>query len=480
MAVDIDSSFAYANALLGVLLRWRDRLDEAELCFLRAERSIPILSDWEKLLVRGFVAYWHDQNEEMAGYFNQLIKKYPDKIDGYFGAALAYERLDDYDRAIDITKRIIAIDSTHISAHGNLADLYRCKVDLKQAEKYALREIELFEASGDFSGVDGAYDMLGRIYHLEGKGKDAIVNLEKSIELSPRNRDAYRFLAEAYALNGEVDKAEIVLNQALQLPLKVNQRAEVYAWLANLEVLRVQFVDALSSHEKAKNLCVEAKYGKGYLRSAWSVCQIYAEMKHIELMENEWQNSERQFSDNGIFTTPINASYKWKNQFKLDLARGDSELAQQRLLKIRDIEGDGSKRYKELLAEFYFYQGNYSKAAEILQQVIKPSDQLIEGKKLSQRYYLAMIQKKTGEYAKAIENCLQILQVRRITEGPFFVYYKSLALLSEIYELLGEKQKAQSYCRAFLILWQNADPELPLLIEVRERMERLQKVENPS
>ena len=480
MAVDIDSSFAYANALLGVLLRWRDRLSEAELCFQRAEMNIANISDWEKLLVKGFIAYWRDQNEEMANYFEKLIDEYPDKIDGYFGAALAYERLEDYDQAIQVTKRILEIDSTHIAAHANIADEYMWIGDLKQAEKYTKREVELFEASGDLSGADGAYDMLGRIYHLEGKGDHAIINLEKSIELSLRNLDAYRFLAEAYTLEGELEKTEQVLNRALRLPLKINERAEVYSWMARLMVLLGRFVDALSSYQKALNLNLQAENYEGLFLSFEGICKLYQDMNHPELAENEWHDLEQNLQGK---TIPDNSNILLSRLlifFDLDLFNSNFDLAQNHLAKIKKIIGGKNGGYLYRLGQFYYYTGRIDRAQEIFQKQISPNDRLTQGEGGYERYYLALIHQQKKEYLEAIEYCLQIQQVRRITEWIPFQFYKSLGLLSELYESLGNTEEAKKYCEKFLTYWKNADPGIPLLVEVQERLARLQKIENPS
>ncbi len=477
MAVQIDTSFVYANALLAVLLRWIERNDESDLCLHRVASCIGSVSDWEKLLAKGFVAYGRGENEKMAEYFMKLIEKYPDKIDGYFGAALAFEKLSDYDKAIEVTKQILKIDSCHIAAYGNLAEQFENKGNLEQGIKFASKEVELFEASAEQGGIDGAYELLGRIFHKQGEEDSAISYLEKSLLFSPGNLDAVCPLAEAYALSGRIDKAEQLLNHALTLPVKVSERANTYGYHAALMVFSGRFVDAISSYNKSKNLFVDCGYYWGVIAASDRLCQLYTELGQFELAEKEWQDLKLMTTDKP--NVPLDDVERVELKLKLyfSFGRCDYEAVPPLLKEMQARYTSRNRFYKLFSALFAASTGRFDEAANLLHRTIPDSNGLWTGRLQIERYHLSVILADQEKYAEAIPLCRQALKTRQIIS--FYMrslyYIKTLMLLSEIYEKLGQYDNAKKCCEQFFVYWQHADADLPQLNEMKNRWERLNR-----
>lgn len=57
-----------------------------------------------------------------------------------------------------------------------------------------------------------------------------------------------------------------------------------------------------------------------------------------------------------------------------------------------------------------------------------------------------------------------------------YAYPLGFHLLGKIYEKKGEKQRAIEKTEKFLYLWKDADPDLPDLIDAKERLARLKGV----
>ena len=90
-------------------------------------------------------------------------------------------------------------------------------------------------------------------------------------------------------------------------------------------------------------------------------------------------------------------------------------------------------------------------------------------------YRVAECQYKKGQWQEAVGALLEIQDVfPHFYSDQLDVFYpKSFYLLGKIYEKKGDKQLAIENTEKFLDLWKNADPDLPDLIDAKERLARL-------
>lgn len=74
-----------------------------------------------------------------------------------------------------------------------------------------------------------------------------------------------------------------------------------------------------------------------------------------------------------------------------------------------------------------------------------------------------------------MHTCQEALQTRHILmyNSTSLYYVKTTALLSEIYEARGQIDLALAECDSFFQYWKNADPGLPLLVEMQSRLAQL-------
>ena len=88
-------------------------------------------------------------------------------------------------------------------------------------------------------------------------------------------------------------------------------------------------------------------------------------------------------------------------------------------------------------------------------------------------YYLALLYTKQKNYHSAIFYCQNVLN----HPGTLFFYCQTFALLSEIYETIGDYKKSNDFCTQFLDIWKYADKDLPLLTTIKERQNRTRENE---
>ncbi|MBN1466333.1 protein kinase [candidate division KSB1 bacterium] len=471
MAVEADSTFAYALCLLGVLYYWHDRSAEGHNCIQIAAQQLARLTDWEKLLVQGFLAYDKDDNHSMLRFFDELVVRYPDKIDGYLGATLACEILNDYDKAIYYLRQVIEIDSSHIAAHANMANQYEWKGDLVSALSYAQKYLQLILDSNDVAGVATAYELVGTYHHFLGDAAISIPYLQKSLDIDPVSREAAQMLAEVYALDGRLDAAENVLKAALAIPIKSVERSDLYSIYGRLAAFGGRFVDALSHIEKKKTLATEENKLEIYKEVYSGHATIYGELQQHQMIRHELNSLI------SIFNLTEDDLAKWSSyfmiQFQCALQQKDFSLCQ------RWLEEGNQVCAKSWLvsasAKLAREQGDLATAEKLYLSKVEKTTHPFWGENIRDNYGLARLKLMVGDFSAAEKYCESALATRHILiylERTIY-YMRTIALLAEIYEASGNTEKALAQCDRFLLYWQHADPGTPLLLEVQERKERL-------
>jgi tetratricopeptide (TPR) repeat protein len=169
---------------------------------------------------------------------------------------------------------------------------------------------------------------------------------------------------------------------------------------------------------------------------------------------------------------------------------------------IRFQESHGSPDYWYSWAELNVYSGKYFEADETAKGLGRAQQQvfqsLIHGakgecskaksfadmrlretpgfRKALLLYRVAECQYEKGQWQEAIEASLEVQDVYTyvpLSDGLAVFYPKSFYLLGKVYEEKGDKQKAIENTEKFLDLWKDADPDLPDLIDAKERLARL-------
>ena len=114
----------------------------------------------DKDFIDGANAFNNGKYKEALNHWNNLIKKYPNEAAGYYNRAITYVKLQDED-------------------------------SIKAAEQNYKKAIELNPNMAE------AYDGLTSILVGQGKEKEALPYIDKSLEINPQNPTAYRLRAAA-------------------------------------------------------------------------------------------------------------------------------------------------------------------------------------------------------------------------------------------------------------------------------------------
>ena len=107
----------------------------------------------------------------------------------------------DLDAALEVLKKAIAIDPTHVEAQFKLGEIYFIKGTIginttheqmrqfqKKAEKALLRALQLNPQLAD------AHNYLGQLYGTWGQHNSAILQFQKAVQLNPQHNEAWLYL----------------------------------------------------------------------------------------------------------------------------------------------------------------------------------------------------------------------------------------------------------------------------------------------
>ena len=119
--------------------------------------------------------------------------------------------------------------------------------------------------------------------------------------------------------------------------------------------------------------------------------------------------------------------------------------------------------FRRFEAEVELARGNFGRAVELLEAVVKESDRNLFVESLARAY------EKSGATDKAITTYEEFLAMPTyLGWEPQRYWLEAHAALARLYAGRGEKQKAIALLDKLLALWREADPGAPRLLETRD------------
>jgi tetratricopeptide (TPR) repeat protein len=119
-----------------------------------------------------------------------------------------------YDEAIPEYETVLAF---HRNSAGTLHALAQCKMLTGSIEETIPLEEQAILLSPRDPLIGNWYDWIGRVHLLQSRIDEAIVWFEKARSANPRHANAHIFLAAAYGLKGETERAAAELTEARRL-----------------------------------------------------------------------------------------------------------------------------------------------------------------------------------------------------------------------------------------------------------------------
>jgi tetratricopeptide (TPR) repeat protein len=154
----------------------------------------------DDLLLQADQLMKNDKLHEALELYNQKILDSPNNALGYQGAAFALYRLKNMEKAIEMCKKALSLDSRLAFSHVILAEVYDVlgEIDLSREEikiayKIDSESAEVLASYGALLGIDKKFD-------------EAILILEKAANLIPNSYNVHNNLVVAYSHNKDAYK----------------------------------------------------------------------------------------------------------------------------------------------------------------------------------------------------------------------------------------------------------------------------------
>ena len=207
--------------------------------------------------------------------YQKALELSPTTAEPYYNIGLVYLKQGDLPRATEAFKRAIAINTKWGDAYIGLGEVYLKQGDFGQAAR-AYKQSTRFNPNGNPSAFLG----LGKVYARQGYLDDAIVAIEKAIEIQVDNTESHYQLAQIYIKRGEKKKAasamaffkvlrqtDPLLEEAELWVKRHPNDARGYNNLGIVYLARHRFEDAIESYKHAISLApalATAHYNLGH------------------------------------------------------------------------------------------------------------------------------------------------------------------------------------------------------------------------
>ena len=338
----------------------------------------------------------------------------------YAGLSLCYAQLisrgwDEnpiwLDKAQDAALRALGIDQSLAQAHFALGFVYEMKEDWDR-EEGAMRRVLLLDPNHAH-----AHDSLGDVYYHRDQLEDAMSEYQTALRLDPFHPRALVQVAATYQKAGQYRAAIAQLRRTSEiLPDFVDAEG-----LGDLHRSRGNYEEALQAYKRALAIDpanIDAKVGLGL---------SYAAMRRFE----------------------------------------EGEQIAKELLESSNKPREENADYQFLVGMLHRARGDYEKAITFLENA--PS---VPRRKYHRRYMGALAETYAlmGDRDNAIAYYRKALESERYSSPYMIQFHYRLGLLCEEKK---EFHAATEAYRSFLHFWKDADADLPILADAKERLRAL-------
>ena len=152
--------------------------------------SAPSPDAEASLLVRKAVGLIESNPAEAKTVLEQAIAKDPRSVQGHFQLGHAHVKLKEYPKALDAYAKAGEIDPKFADAFFNMGYVHAVRKEYAKAEQMYAKVVQLSPMY-----VDEALFNLGMVQEKQGKRKESLQNIEKSLSINPGNEPARKALA---------------------------------------------------------------------------------------------------------------------------------------------------------------------------------------------------------------------------------------------------------------------------------------------
>ncbi len=255
-AIQLDDKFAKAYLRRGQLFTSSRNYNEAETAYNKAIEINPNYAPAYRDL--GELYYFAGQYDRALSTFQKYVDMAEDTPETRAKYASFLFLTKNYEKALTEVEKVLKTQPENTTMNRLRAYSY---LELNQPEK-ALQAMETYMQKADTTKLIAEdYEYYGRILNKNKQQAKAIVNMEKALQMNEENVELYADLANAYAQNGQFDKAIEVYQRKRKNAEPSNAD---YYYMGNIYMMagedKTAVKDAKAANEFFKK--ADATYGK--------------------------------------------------------------------------------------------------------------------------------------------------------------------------------------------------------------------------
>jgi serine/threonine protein kinase/Tfp pilus assembly protein PilF len=487
-AVALDPDFAVAYLYLawiyGRLRETKSRNQAYEKAMQLSDRA----SKKEKMYIEASYADTMEQNlDKRFRILKQMAKEFPQEKRVHHLLASHYRVRKLFYQAIEEYNRVLELDPNYGWAMNELAYMYTDVEDYEKAYEYFTRYGALYP--GDANPIDS----MGELYFRMGKLDKAMSQYKEALKVRPDFYYAYWEVAYVYALMEDYTETMKWIDRFIERAPSVGTKAEGHQWKGFYLYWQGGLNDALDEAQKLHNLAVESgselwKAEANRLRG-W----IYLEKGEFDRSRSCFEEGLAAIRDHESEFIPPQLSYSLYTPERIptlvaayvfamglaDLKDGKIESARSRLAEM----GGLLPHYSELLhAELLLVEGSYEKAITVCEKChhgsipyMSDTDGMLTYNLPPYKDIEARVYELKGDVGRAIGHYETLVRFDSDSRNRRLIHPKYHYRLARLCDKKGLKDKAIEQYNLFLDLMKRADPDLPDIVDARQRLASLRE-----
>ncbi|NIS15943.1 MAG: tetratricopeptide repeat protein [Aliifodinibius sp.] len=458
-AVDLDSTFASAYYYLAMI-------DDASF-IEKAVKYAGNASTVQQHFIYSRAAILNGDIELAKEELREVLDRYPEEKEAHYwlgSYSQTYER--NAEEAVFHLRNAIELDSLYKNAYNKIAYAY---IQLGACEK-AIWAINKYVSLADDEA--NPHDSRGEIYSLCGDLEEAIESYQEALRVRPTFTSSLLKLGIMYVFQGDYDMADSCFSGDIAPACCISESSkELY--ISTIYVHQGRLNDGIEILRKGMDK-IDENSGQSDLLKYYSIKAFL----HWEKQQYDSAYSDLNKASEYALQINPNDHINVKPQivrllFESGRVREAENLVDKLKPELDSVEyGDIIKSYVD--ACFEMYNGNFEKAAELLENVSAVSEGLAPD--IVTTTLLAKAYLETGAPEKSAE--LLEIQLKRYNELRAFLGNYSVKLhylLGQAYEAYGSYNKAIQQYKLFLTIWENADHDIPSLNKAKLHLKRLEE-----
>jgi tetratricopeptide (TPR) repeat protein len=457
MAVSLDTTFAMAHYYLGLL--GRDEYTS------RAMQYIDRVTIREQYYIRWLAA---EDMEQKSGLLKELLERYPNEKSALLTLGNYARQTNDLESAIDYFNRAIEVDQLYKNAYNDICYTYCELNDISMAIWAVTKYISLAPDEAN------PHDTQGDVYAYFGEVDRAIESYRQAIKIKPDYLSSIIKLANLYTSVGEFYLADSIY-QYTKDGFGPKRRINAIFDLTNIPLGKGKFNDALITFDSA---LVFEKLDLSKPDEANFISRLHARKGLVYFHSQKYDQATAELEKaQEIYTQYIgylNIDYL-RIIIDVTAARGKYDHAETLAEEIKHElgkTGEPLHHYKSALAYISLQKGEYENAIGLYENITQETTLLRD---FLSYYRLAVAYTRGGNYDRAVSlfnrltSCYTNLRTREIVRSAKMHYYLGIA-----YEESQWFEMAIEQYEYFISIWQEADIDLPEVINAKERLNRLE------